>query len=146
MMKGYIFLFAGIILLAGCSKKQTTVTNPPADEKTDTTVVDESTNAPVTNLPLGSQTDTKTAAASPTPTPMSSAEPNLPPASNTPAVDESPGSSSATDTNPPAANTTGASGIILNESGAPNAPGPTVNPEREKLRKQIEERSRATPP
>jgi uncharacterized lipoprotein YajG len=42
-MKKYICLLAGLALLAACEQKETTVSNPPAENKeTNTTVVKES--------------------------------------------------------------------------------------------------------
>ncbi|MDQ2824798.1 MAG: hypothetical protein M3R29_05070 [Verrucomicrobiota bacterium] len=43
-MRKYICLLAGIALLAACERKETTVTNPPAENKTEsnTTIVKES--------------------------------------------------------------------------------------------------------
>jgi uncharacterized lipoprotein YajG len=54
-MKKYIYLLAGIALLAACEQKETTVTNPPGESKkeTNTTIVKESP-AP------SSKTETKT--------------------------------------------------------------------------------------
>jgi uncharacterized lipoprotein YajG len=43
-MKRYICLLAGMVLLAACEQKETTVTNPPAEKKeSNTTVVNPPT-------------------------------------------------------------------------------------------------------
>jgi uncharacterized lipoprotein YajG len=48
-MKKYIYLLAGVALLAGCEQKETTVTNPPAEKKeSNTTVIQQSTPATTT--------------------------------------------------------------------------------------------------
>jgi len=54
-MKKYICILAGVALLAACEQKETTVTNPPAEKKTEsnTTIVKE-TPAP------SSKTESKT--------------------------------------------------------------------------------------
>jgi uncharacterized lipoprotein YajG len=40
-MKKYICLLAGMALLAACEQKETTVTNPPAEKKESTTVINQ---------------------------------------------------------------------------------------------------------
>ena len=52
-MEKYILILAGAALLVGCEHKETTVTNPPAEKETNTTIIKESP-APE------SKTDTKT--------------------------------------------------------------------------------------
>jgi uncharacterized lipoprotein YajG len=43
-MKKYIYILAGAALFTACEKKETTITNPPAENKTEnnTTIVKES--------------------------------------------------------------------------------------------------------
>jgi PBP1b-binding outer membrane lipoprotein LpoB len=43
-MKKYIYILAGAALFTGCEKKETTITNPPAENQTEnnTTIVKES--------------------------------------------------------------------------------------------------------
>jgi hypothetical protein len=41
-MKKYILILAGAALLVGCEHKETTVTNPPAEKETNTTIIKES--------------------------------------------------------------------------------------------------------
>ena len=110
-MKEYVCLLAGVAFLAvACQKKETTVTNPSEENKTDTTIVDEAANTPVTNLPLEKKTETTTTTVNQSPTPSS--DTTLPTESNTPLANESP-ASSETDTNLPAGNTTGGSAGII---------------------------------
>jgi hypothetical protein len=142
-MREYVCLLAGVAFLAvACQKKETTVTNPPEENKTEanTAIVDEAANAPLTSLPLEKKTQTNTANLSPTPTPAIGAETTLPMESSTPFGEGSPAVSSETDTNLPAGNTTGGSaGIIGGSSSSTNGaqPGATVNPARDALRQQI---------
>jgi hypothetical protein len=65
-MKKYICLFAGIALLSGCEQKETTVTNPPGENKTEnnTTVVKESPAKTESNTTINEKT---TINASPSP-------------------------------------------------------------------------------
>jgi hypothetical protein len=148
-MKEYVCLLAGVAFLAvACHKKETTVTNPPEENKTEanTTIVDEAANTPVTNLPLEKKTETTTTTVNQSPTPSS--ETTLPTESNTPIANESAAASSDTDTNLPAGNTTGGSaGIIGGSSGSSNGalPGATVNPARDALRRQIMQGTRPSP-
>jgi hypothetical protein len=75
-MKKYIYLLASIALLAACEQKETTVTNPPAENKTEsnTTIVKESP-APATKTETsltgstapGTSTTTTTTTSSPSP-------------------------------------------------------------------------------
>jgi hypothetical protein len=64
-MKKYICLLAGVALFAACEK--TTVTNPPAENKTETntTIVKDASPAPDTKT----ETTTTTTTTSPAPTP-----------------------------------------------------------------------------
>src|SRR6267142_6781586 len=139
-MKQYVCLLVGVAFLAvACHKKETTVTNPEESKtETNTAIVDEAANTPVTNLPLDKKTDTKAVSPSPTPTPLSEA--TLPMESNTPIASESPDASSDTGTNPPAGNTTGGNTAVFGgSSSSSNTASPefTVNPAREALRRQI---------
>jgi hypothetical protein len=144
-MREYVCLLAGVAFLAvACQKKETTVTNPPEENKTEanTAIVDEAANTPVTNLPLEKKTETKTANLSPTPTPAIGAETTLPTESSTPFGEGSPAVSSETDTNLPAGNTTGGSAGIIGGSSSSSStngaePGATVNPARDALRREI---------
>ena len=145
-MKEYVCLLAGVAFLAvACQKKETTVTNPSEENKTDTTIVDEAANTPVTNLPLEKKTETTTTTVNQSPTPSS--DTTLPTESNTPLANESP-ASSETDTNLPAGNTTGGSAAIIGGSSSSSdgaLPGATVNPAREALRRQIMQGARPSP-
>jgi uncharacterized lipoprotein YajG len=66
-MKKYICILAGVALLAACEKKETTVTNPPGENKTEnnTTIVKESP-APSTKTETNT-TINATTSASPSP-------------------------------------------------------------------------------
>ena len=66
-MKKYICLLAGVALFAACEKKETTITNPPAENKTEnnTTIVKESP-APATKTETNTTINTTT---SPAPSP-----------------------------------------------------------------------------
>lgn len=67
-MKKYICLLAGVALFAACEKKETTITNPPAENKTETntTIVKEASPAPATKTETNTTINTNT---SPAPTP-----------------------------------------------------------------------------
>jgi hypothetical protein len=47
-MKKYICLIAGLALLIACEQKETTVTNPPAEKKESTTVINQTSPAAAT--------------------------------------------------------------------------------------------------
>ena len=66
-MKKYLCLLAVTALFAACEKKETTITNPPAENKTEnnTTIVKESP-APVTKTETNTTINTTT---SPAPSP-----------------------------------------------------------------------------
>lgn len=76
-MKKYIYLIASVALLAACEQKETTVTNPPAENKTEsnTTIVKESpapaskteTNTSTTINPAAGSSTTTTTTSSPSP-------------------------------------------------------------------------------
>jgi|ERR1700682_1186929 len=139
-MKEYVCLLAGVFLLTACQKKETTVTNPEENKtETNTAIVDEAANTPVTNLSTEKKTETKTTAnQSPTPTPLS--ETTLPMESSTPLANESPDASSDAGTDLPAGNTTGGNAAVFGGSSSSSntaAPEFTVNPAREALRRQI---------
>ena len=141
-MKEYICLFAGVFLLTACGKKETTVTNPPAENNA--TIVDEAANTPVTNLPLETKTETKTTTVNQSATP----DTNVPAEGSTPTVNESPASSSSDETNAAVEsrtenNTTIVGGSSSSSSSA--APDMTVNPAREALRRQIQQGRGALP-
>jgi hypothetical protein len=59
-VKKYIYLLASVALLAACEQKKTTVTNPPAENKTETntTIVKESP-APANKVQTSLLGDTK---------------------------------------------------------------------------------------
>jgi uncharacterized lipoprotein YajG len=67
-MKKYICILAGAALLAACEKKETNVTNPPAENKTEsnTTVVKESP-APASKTETNTTINTGTPATTPNP-------------------------------------------------------------------------------
>jgi hypothetical protein len=131
-MKEYVCLLAAVVLLTACGKKETTVTNPPAENVNEAA---SPANTPVTNLPVGTKTETKTTTVSQSATP----ETNVPAESSTPAVNESPASSSSTDANPAAGSTTESNSAFIGGSSTSSSaePGATVNPAREALRRQI---------
>jgi hypothetical protein len=68
-MKKYICLLALAALLPACEKKETTVTNPPGDTKTEnnTTVVKESPAAGTSKTENNTTINTSSPAASPNP-------------------------------------------------------------------------------
>ena len=76
-MKKYICLFALAALLPACEQKETTVTNPPGDTKTEsnTTVIKESpapetkteSNTTINAPGSGTKTETTTTTTSPSP-------------------------------------------------------------------------------
>jgi hypothetical protein len=67
-MKKYICLLAGVALFAACEKKETTITNPPAENKTETntTIVKEASPAPAPHTETNTTINTTT---SPAPSP-----------------------------------------------------------------------------
>jgi hypothetical protein len=93
-------LLAGVAFLAACQKKETTVTNPPAENKTESnaTFLDQSitpSNNTETNPAGGNKTETNTTVVNQSPVPSSSnAETNLPAQnkteSNTSSVNQTP--------------------------------------------------------
>jgi hypothetical protein len=128
-MKGYVCLLAAVVLSTACSKKETTVTNPPAENATEGAAA----NTPVTNLPSGkteTKTTTTTVNQSPTPDADLSAE------SSTPSGDGSSDSSSDADAAAASGGTTqGTSSFIGGASSSDGAaPDMTVSPARAALR------------
>jgi uncharacterized lipoprotein YajG len=67
-MKNYICILASVALLTACEQKETSVTNPPAENKTEnnTTIVKESP-APATKTETNTTINTGTPASSPNP-------------------------------------------------------------------------------
>jgi hypothetical protein len=140
-MKEYVCLLAGVVLLTACGKKETNVTNPPAENATEAA---SSANAPVTNLPVEKKTETKTTTVDQSATP----ETNIPAVSASPTVSESPASSSDTNTTPASGGTTETNSSFIGGSSSSSSsaePGATVNPAREALRRQIQQGGGALP-
>ena len=67
-MKNYICILASVALLTACEQKETSVTNPPAENKTEnnTTIVKESPG-PATKTETNTTINTGTPASSPNP-------------------------------------------------------------------------------
>jgi uncharacterized lipoprotein YajG len=67
-MKNYICILASVALLTACEQKETSVTTPPAENKTEnnTTIVKESP-APATKTETNTTINTGTPASSPNP-------------------------------------------------------------------------------
>jgi hypothetical protein len=65
-MKKYIIILAGLALLLGCEQKETTVTNPPAEKESNTTIIKES---PAPESKTETKTETNINITSPAPSP-----------------------------------------------------------------------------